>query len=75
MKAARFHGIRDLRWEDVDDPACRPGAVKVRPAFNGICGTDVHEFFDGPIWTPSSPIRSLASTCRSSSGTSSPAPS
>ena len=55
MKAARFHGIRDLRWEDVADPVCRPGAVKVRPAFNGICGTDVHEFFDGPIWSPVEP--------------------
>jgi (R,R)-butanediol dehydrogenase/meso-butanediol dehydrogenase/diacetyl reductase len=55
MKAARFHGIRDLRWEDVQEPVCRQGAVKVKPAFNGICGTDVHEYFDGPTWTPVQP--------------------
>jgi (R,R)-butanediol dehydrogenase/meso-butanediol dehydrogenase/diacetyl reductase len=55
MKAARFYGIHDLRWEDIEEPSCRPGAVKVRVAYNGICGTDVHEFFDGPVWTPVEP--------------------
>ncbi len=27
----------------------RPGAVKIAPAFNGICGSDLHLFHDGPM--------------------------
>jgi threonine dehydrogenase-like Zn-dependent dehydrogenase len=48
MKAARFYGIRDLRWENIEDPVCRPGAVKVRPAFNSICGTVADRLDDRP---------------------------
>ncbi|MDF3310575.1 alcohol dehydrogenase catalytic domain-containing protein [Rhodococcus sp. T2V] len=52
MKAAVYYGNTDLRWEDVPDPETRPGHVKVRVAHNGICGTDIHEFFEGPMLTP-----------------------
>ncbi len=30
-------------------PSVRPGTVKVRVAWAGICGSDVHEFIAGPI--------------------------
>ncbi|WP_207344086.1 2,3-butanediol dehydrogenase [Arthrobacter sp. E3] len=52
MKAARFHAQKDLRIEDIPEPALRPGTVKVAVAWCGICGTDLHEFLEGPIFTP-----------------------
>jgi (R,R)-butanediol dehydrogenase/meso-butanediol dehydrogenase/diacetyl reductase len=52
MKAARFHSQRDLRIEDVPEPEVRPGAVKIAIAWCGICGTDLHEFLEGPIFIP-----------------------
>jgi (R,R)-butanediol dehydrogenase/meso-butanediol dehydrogenase/diacetyl reductase len=53
MRAARFHGQRDIRIEDVPEPDLRPGAVKLRVAWCGICGTDLHEYLEGPIFIPS----------------------
>lgn len=52
MKAARFHGPGDIRIEDIPEPALRPGTVKLRVAWCGICGTDLHEYLDGPIFIP-----------------------
>jgi (R,R)-butanediol dehydrogenase / meso-butanediol dehydrogenase / diacetyl reductase len=52
MKAARFHAQRDLRIEDVPEPELRPGTVKIAVAWCGICGTDLHEFLEGPIFIP-----------------------
>ena len=52
MKAARFHAREDLRIEDVPEPELRPGTVKIAVAWCGICGTDLHEFLEGPIFTP-----------------------
>src|SRR5574340_57544 len=52
MKAARFHGRGDIRIEDIPEPPMRAGAVKVRVAWCGICGTDLHEYLDGPIFIP-----------------------
>lgn len=39
MKAVRFHGQRDLRYEDIPVPQIRKGQVKLRPAWVGICGS------------------------------------
>ena len=52
MKAARFHAREDLRIEDIQEPELRPGTVKIAVAWCGICGTDLHEFLEGPIFTP-----------------------
>jgi (R,R)-butanediol dehydrogenase / meso-butanediol dehydrogenase / diacetyl reductase len=52
MKAARFHGRGDIRVEDVPDPQVRPGQVEVSVDWCGICGTDLHEFLEGPIFIP-----------------------
>lgn len=52
MKAARFHAQNDLRIEDVPEPELRPGAVTIKVAWCGICGTDLHEFLEGPIFSP-----------------------
>ncbi|MGH8138433.1 MAG: alcohol dehydrogenase catalytic domain-containing protein [Steroidobacteraceae bacterium] len=55
MRAAVFHGRRDLRLEDVPEPAARPGELKLRVLYNGICGSDLHEYYDGPITTRNEP--------------------
>lgn len=55
MRAARYYGIEDLRVEEIPEPKCGPGQVKIRPAFVGICGTDLHEFLGGPTFAPVTP--------------------
>ena len=52
MKAARFHGPKDIRIDDIAEPATRPGTVKVEVQWCGICGTDLHEYLEGPIFAP-----------------------
>ena len=52
MRAAVYYGNHDLRISDVPEPAVRQGTVKVKVSRNGICGTDLHEYYDGPIFIP-----------------------
>jgi 2-desacetyl-2-hydroxyethyl bacteriochlorophyllide A dehydrogenase len=47
MLAAIFHGPRDIRVEEVPDPAPAPGEALVRVRAAGICGGDLHEFRAG----------------------------
>lgn len=48
--AGVFYGRNDLRVEQVPIPASLPaGEVRVRVAFTGICGSDLHEVFGGPF--------------------------
>lgn len=49
MKAAMYYGKEDVRIEQIEEPQLRPGTVKIAPAFNGICGSDLHLFHDGPM--------------------------
>jgi (R,R)-butanediol dehydrogenase/meso-butanediol dehydrogenase/diacetyl reductase len=52
----RWHGRGDIRVEDVPAPRPpAPGEVRVRVAWCGLCGTDVHEYRDGPIHVPVEP--------------------
>ncbi|WBM78916.1 2,3-butanediol dehydrogenase [Cryobacterium breve] len=56
MRAAVFHGAGDIRVEEVTAPgAPRAGEVLVRPLWCGICGTDLHEYAQGPIVIPREP--------------------
>lgn len=56
MRALRFHKARELRVEKVPEPGPPgPGEVLVQPLMCGICGTDLHEYTDGPIVTPAGP--------------------
>lgn len=49
MKAARFHAKRDVRIDDIDKPhELKPDEVLVKNRLCGICGTDLHEYIDGP---------------------------
>lgn len=52
MKAARFYDKGDIRVEDIPEPTVAPGTVGIKVAWCGICGTDLHEFMEGPIFIP-----------------------
>ncbi|GAA2754534.1 2,3-butanediol dehydrogenase [Amnibacterium kyonggiense] len=63
MKAAVFHAAHDVRVEDVAPPTSPgPGEVLLRPFWCGICGTDLHEYAQGPIVTPKEPHKLNGST-------------
>lgn len=52
MRALRYHGAKDLRVDnDVPEPQCKPHEIKVKPAYIGICGTDLHEY-STPTFVP-----------------------
>jgi (R,R)-butanediol dehydrogenase / meso-butanediol dehydrogenase / diacetyl reductase len=55
MRAALYYGQRDLRIESAPEPDAGVGEVKLRVRFNGICGSDLHEYYDGPITTRTTP--------------------
>lgn len=53
MKAAVWHGKKDVRVEEVPEPpAPGPGEVKIKVHWCGICGSDLHEYVAGPIFIP-----------------------
>jgi (R,R)-butanediol dehydrogenase / meso-butanediol dehydrogenase / diacetyl reductase len=52
MRAARFHGRGDVRIDDLPEPHPGPGQVQIAVEWCGICGTDLHEYLDGPIFAP-----------------------
>ncbi|TVY23415.1 (R,R)-butanediol dehydrogenase [Lachnellula hyalina] len=55
MRAARYYGKEDIRVEEVEEPAVKDGWIKIKPAFVGICGTDLHEYLGGPNFAPVNP--------------------
>lgn len=52
MRAARYYDRGDIRIEDIPEPTVEPGTVGISVAYCGICGTDLHEYLDGPIFVP-----------------------
>jgi (R,R)-butanediol dehydrogenase/meso-butanediol dehydrogenase/diacetyl reductase len=55
MKAAVWHGKGDIRIEEITDPTPGEGQVKARIKACGICGSDIHEYRDGPFLIPIKP--------------------
>jgi (R,R)-butanediol dehydrogenase/meso-butanediol dehydrogenase/diacetyl reductase len=41
-----------LRIDDIPEPETTDGTVKIKVDWCGICGTDLHEYLEGPIFTP-----------------------
>lgn len=55
MRAAVYYGPMDIRIEDLREPEAGPGEVKIKVAHNGVCGSDLHEYFNEPTFTPTEP--------------------
>lgn len=51
MRAAVWHGYKDVRIEEVKEPSPKAGQVKIKVDWAGICGTDRHEY-EGPNFIP-----------------------
>ncbi len=58
MKAAVFHGPRDVRCEEIPRPALEDGEVLVRVRACGICGSDLHTYHHGMLMELGSPVDS-----------------
>ncbi|KAF4569923.1 hypothetical protein EYR40_008903 [Pleurotus pulmonarius] len=44
MKAARYYGPGKIVVEDIPEPTAERSQIKIKVAWNGICGTDLHCF-------------------------------
>ncbi len=53
MKAVVLNEQREVKVEEVDQPACEPGHVMLKVGYCGICGTDLHapllDIFHPPV--------------------------
>lgn len=52
MRAARFYKAKDVRVEEIDVPELGNTDVKIKVAWAGICGSDLHEYNAGPMTIP-----------------------
>lgn len=55
MKAALYRGRRDVRIQTRARPEPGPMEVLLDVAYCGLCGSDLHEYYDGPIFMPADP--------------------
>ena len=46
MRAAVYHGLRDYRIEEVEDPSAGEDGVVVKVRASGVCGGDLHAYKD-----------------------------
>ncbi|WP_246126063.1 2,3-butanediol dehydrogenase [Bizionia myxarmorum] len=52
MKAARWYAAKDIRVEETEVPSPKENQVKIAVKFTGICGSDLHEYTNGPQLIP-----------------------
>ncbi|KAH8817500.1 alcohol dehydrogenase [Xylogone sp. PMI_703] len=52
IPAIRYHGPKQLQLDWVNSMPCGPNEVRVKVAYCGICGSDIHEYEAGPIFSP-----------------------
>lgn len=52
MKAARWYAAKDIRVEETIIPTPNDNQVKIAVKFTGICGSDLHEYTNGPQLIP-----------------------
>jgi (R,R)-butanediol dehydrogenase/meso-butanediol dehydrogenase/diacetyl reductase len=55
MKAVVWHQKRDVRFENMPVPQPRTGEVRLQVRACGICGSDLHEYKEGPFLIPTRP--------------------
>jgi (R,R)-butanediol dehydrogenase / meso-butanediol dehydrogenase / diacetyl reductase len=58
--AAVWHGARDIRVEPRLRTPLAPGEIRIRVAACGICGSDMHEYIDGPHAIPTEAVHPLS---------------
>ncbi|KAI0773007.1 alcohol dehydrogenase GroES domain protein [Trametes elegans] len=46
MRAVRYYGPGDVRVDEVPEPSASEGHVKVKVAWTGICGSDLHSWHE-----------------------------
>lgn len=63
IKALQWHAARDLRLTQLEPRQPGPGEVLLQVAYCGICGSDLHEYADGPHSIPQQVAHPL-SGCR-----------
>lgn len=49
MRGCVLHGQKDLRLETLEEPELKAGEVRVKIAMGGICGSDLHYYFEGRV--------------------------
>lgn len=52
MKVLRWHGAGDIRLSDVPEAHHKANEVLIQVAYCGICGSDLHEYQNGPHAIP-----------------------
>jgi (R,R)-butanediol dehydrogenase/meso-butanediol dehydrogenase/diacetyl reductase len=52
MKAAVWYGVKDVRIEKRDLRKMGEHELKIKIAWTGICGSDLHEYEAGPVFIP-----------------------
>jgi len=57
MKAAIYHGIKNVTVEEIPIPECGPKDVILKTVRAGICGTDIGAYFHGGEEAGIFPIR------------------
>ena len=55
MRAIRYHGREDVRLEELPEREPGQGEVALRVHANGVCGSDLHEYYHGPRWSTTAP--------------------
>jgi (R,R)-butanediol dehydrogenase/meso-butanediol dehydrogenase/diacetyl reductase len=55
VKALRWHDRLDVRLDDVAEPVAGPGDALLEVLACGICGSDLHEYLEGPVYIPKGP--------------------
>jgi (R,R)-butanediol dehydrogenase / meso-butanediol dehydrogenase / diacetyl reductase len=55
MRAVVYNAAHDVTIAEVPEPKTGEGQVRIQVGYNGICGTDVHEYYAGPILIPTEP--------------------
>ena len=52
MKVAVYEGVRSITFQDRPDLSAAPGEVIVKIKYCGICGTDLHIYYEGLLPPP-----------------------
>lgn len=52
MKAAVWHGREDIRVVERELKPLKDHEITIRVAWAGICGSDLHEYAEGPVFIP-----------------------